>query len=178
MNIGLLHGVFLAAGAQAASIFEGLDVVKVLQVGATGFALLMLWYGYQTVKDINSQNPGSDEGAQKAFARKISLTYFFLVISLLFAVLGLAGQLFLHVQQNEVTVGVTPAEYLKAKLNVVHGVESVPLNDSGRAKVLVGHGDELSFDMTKFIVDQLSLNTGRAQTIVAGSTEGGFDDPK
>jgi hypothetical protein len=178
VNIGPLHGVFLATGAVAASIFEGLDVVKVLQVGATGFALLMLWYGYQAVKDVNSQTPTNDDAAQKAYARKISLTYFFLVVSLLFAALGLAGQIFLHLQQNEVVVGVTPADYLRPKLDVVHGVEHVVLNDSGRAKVLMGHGDDLSFDMTKFVVDQLSLNTGRAQTIVAGSTEGGFDDPK
>jgi hypothetical protein len=161
-------------------LFGSLDVVKLLQVGATGFAVVMLVIAYRLVREVIELKAGDSPAAVETFRQKVRLAYGFLVTSLLLAVLGLTGQVILRSQKLEVLVGVIPAEvpHAKSRVLVLHGVDTVKLEPNGRSLVLVGQRDDVSFDMTAMLAEQQALNTARAQSIVAGSTEGGFDEPK
>jgi hypothetical protein len=161
-----------------AGIVTGANVLAILQVGATGFAVIMLYLGYSLLKTLIDQSPKSKE-ALEALRLKIRSLYAFLAVSLLMAVIGLAGQFFLRNEEYDLTIGVTPLDVPLDRARVLHGVAIVTRDvKSGRGVIRVGHKDEVGFDVTPLVLEQRALNTARAQALVATSSDGGFDEPK
>ncbi|MBI5695969.1 MAG: hypothetical protein HZC51_09580 [Nitrospirae bacterium] len=109
-------------------------VVDVLRVGASGFAVVMFGYSFKLFKDLI--NEGTAEDASPAtlalFDRKSSLVKHFMSVSIIFFILGMAGQYFIAKQKHNVTVSVNPQA-------MPEGIEA-PMLRTGKDRLDLGKG--------------------------------------
>lgn len=149
--------------------------LQLVQAGATGFAVVMLTLGYRLLKQVLSMK----EDRPQLLGQRLRAVYTFLGVTVLMTVVGLAGQFISHEQESEIVIGVTPLDVPLDHVRVLHGTVVVKRDaGSGRGLVSMRFRDELGVDISRLVFEQRALNTVRAEAIVAGTVEGGFDDPK
>jgi len=120
-----------------------IDFLKLLQYGATGFAVVLLYLGYRLLNQLMSIQDKGD-----AFKRKLFAVIFFMLISTIFFFGGLAGQYLLQQQERPVNILITPNQMPAGvdRPQIRRGIESITL-DNGAAVVSVKYNDTLNFQV-------------------------------
>ena len=149
-------------------------VIDILKVGVTGFGFLLVFLGYQLMRDaLKLTGPDLD--------KKLRACKFFLSISFVFFLVGAYFQ-FAHPPSDpfEVTLSVSPSSLAETEMpKVIHGAEPVILHQ-GLGKVSVQAASHIGFEvngLTDQIAKLRALIIARASHTIT-AVEGGLDEPR
>ena len=165
-----------------ASILDGLDVVAILNTGATGFAVMMLYISYRLISSSQKMVLETDLAAFKSdqffsgwrdmVKTQVRQTYFFMLLAALFFFGSLGALIYQFRPESDVVLSMQPFEEPLPRVFI--GDTEVTFLDSGRATMLVSSGRTIEVQTNRMHkrVTELEARLATLETELAGAQAG------
>ena len=163
------------------------SVIKVLSVGASGFAVVLAFMSYRLIKDPPG---GHTPGDLQLYQSRLAATNRFLLLTLALFIIGLVGQYFLTAKNTKLHLVVQESQTLETfnkdfkmrPIRVIHGIVRAEIPTSrgeDRLELLLRGDDKVDISLNPLVEHiraQEVLLRERDRQIAARTGQGGFDE--